>query len=377
VPKGLPTAVIVLSIALLGLTVPLTAAAARAHIVQPGETLYRIALRYGLPVNILAQANRLADPALIHAGQVLTIPEIGSRERQSPTNQSIQPRGVQSPKGVRTHTVRSGDNLTSVAHRFGVTLQALIELNQLESDALRVGQRLRIPFSGSPRAPIYTRPRTATESRQAALAGAAPHIPVGTEMKAPRPLRVHQGPRTYFATIALVAAETPLRITGEDPGWYQVQLPNDLGGWVREEDLRPTNDADVGGAAGGSVGTSQVVAEALGYLGTPYVWGGHSAGGVDCSGFVYVVFTRHLPNLGRMSSFDYFHAGLPVERGALRPGDLVFFTTYSPGPSHVGIYVGDGKFVHASSALQRVATSSLDEPYYATRYLGGRRLISP
>ena len=117
-----------------------------------------------------------------------------------------------------------------------------------------------------------------------------------------------------------------------------------------------------------------IVREALQYLGTRYVWGGSSARGVDCSGFVYLVFSSFAPEMVRLRSFDYFRLGVPVAQAGLQPGDLVFFTTYAPGASHVGIYLGDRRFIHASSVLRQVTISSLDDPYYAARYVGARRL---
>jgi len=119
------------------------------------------------------------------------------------------------------------------------------------------------------------------------------------------------------------------------------------------------------------------VREAMRYLGTPYVWGGESSRGVDCSGFVYVVFSGRMPQLARLRSFDYFEMGVSVDRADLQAGDLVFFTTYAPGPSHVGIYAGDGRFLHASSGARRVLATPLDDRYYAARYVGGRRLLNP
>jgi len=145
-------------------------------------------------------------------------------------------------------------------------------------------------------------------------------------------------------------------------------------GWIRREEVE-ADDQAVGLPK--SAGGAEIVTAALAYLGTPYVWGGQSPGGVDCSGFVYLVFTPYVPNLQRMSSYDYFHLGTSIARSALQPGDLVFFTTYAAGPSHVGIYIGEGKFVHASTAPRQVSVASLEEPYYAVRYLGARRLLGP
>jgi cell wall-associated NlpC family hydrolase len=97
---------------------------------------------------------------------------------------------------------------------------------------------------------------------------------------------------------------------------------------------------------------------------------------MDCSGLVYLVFSRFVPSLGRMRSEDYYRMIKPVEAHAILPGDLVFFTTDSPGPSHVGIFIGEGKFIHASSTGSDVTISSLDDPHYGPGFLGVRRVVS-
>ncbi len=109
---------------------------------------------------------------------------------------------------------------------------------------------------------------------------------------------------------------------------------------------------------------------ALRFLGVPYVFGGTSSSGFDCSGYVQHVFAMAGIHLPRTADAQYY-AGAHVRE--LRPGDLVFFQTYLPGPSHVGIYLGHGRFVHASS--HGVMVSSLSEPYWENRYLGARNLI--
>ncbi len=110
----------------------------------------------------------------------------------------------------------------------------------------------------------------------------------------------------------------------------------------------------------------QIARAALRYLGTPFVWGGSTASGFDCSGFVQHVFAMMNVMLPRTADYQ-FAAGRHLAR-ALRPGDLVFFQTYAPGASHVGIYLGDGLFVHSSRPFVHV--SRLTDPYYAKRYLG-------
>lgn len=118
---------------------------------------------------------------------------------------------------------------------------------------------------------------------------------------------------------------------------------------------------------------AQIVQLAQQYLGTPYVWGGTGQGGFDCSGFTYYVYRQFGIALPRMSD-GQFEVGQAVPLAALLPGDLVFFSTYEPGASHVGIYLGGDRFLHASSAAGQVTVTPLSKLYYQERYLGARRV---
>ncbi|MDR3543621.1 MAG: C40 family peptidase [Desulfosporosinus sp.] len=116
---------------------------------------------------------------------------------------------------------------------------------------------------------------------------------------------------------------------------------------------------------------SEIVDHALGLLGVPYLFGGTSRSGFDCSGYSQYVFRCSGISLPRTAS-EQFNVGSSVNQGQLQSGDLVFFTTYAPGPSHVGIYIGCGHFVAASN--QGVSISDLSSSYYANHYLGARRV---
>lgn len=110
------------------------------------------------------------------------------------------------------------------------------------------------------------------------------------------------------------------------------------------------------------------------FVGVPYVWAGRSPSGFDCSGFIYYVFDQLGYGLPRMAD-GQFEVGVPVSRNSLEPGDLVFFETYEPGPSHVGIYIGNDQFIHASSGAGHVTVTPLNKAYYRERYLGARRIL--
>ena len=119
-------------------------------------------------------------------------------------------------------------------------------------------------------------------------------------------------------------------------------------------------------------GNSSVVAYAYKFMGRPYVWGASGPNAFDCSGFVAYVYQAFGVSLPHYTGSQYA-SGTKVSQSALSPGDLVFFNTYS-SISHVGIYIGGGQFIHASSGSARVTVSSLSESYYASRFAGAVRV---
>ena len=134
--------------------------------------------------------------------------------------------------------------------------------------------------------------------------------------------------------------------------------------------IRPAAEEDAAPRTGDS---TSVTATALSLRGTPYAWGGTTPKGFDCSGFTRYVYAQHGIFLPRTAGHQY-RIGAAVAARNLRPGDLVFFSTIAPGPSHVGLAIGGGRFVHAPSARGKVRVESLGARYWRRRYLGARRI---
>lgn len=160
-----------------------------------------------------------------------------------------------------------------------------------------------------------------------------------------------------------------LEVAEEDGDWLRVALPAGPGRWLKRGDVRTIQAATV--QQRGSV--DEVVAMAQRFLGLPYLWGGSTPLGIDCSGFVQLVWGLHGVQLLRDASIQFTQPGLAeVEEEDLQAGDLVFFG--GERITHVGLSMGGGQFIHATvHKWPVVQISHLDEAHWTERYRGGRR----
>ena len=193
------------------------------------------------------------------------------------------------------------------------------------------------------------------------------------------------GPSTSSQSLGKLPKNTKITITGEENGWYKVSY-NGKEGYIskslvtegeppattssrsQEEPRSATTTTTT------SASSNSVVQVAESYAGSKYVSGGSSPSGFDCSGFTQYVYGKCGITLSR-TSYTQATQGTAVNKSELQPGDLLLFHYYgSSSIGHVGIYVGNGKFIHAANSNRGVVYDSIESGYYADNYAGARRL---
>lgn len=227
----------------------------------------------------------------------------------------------------------------------------------------------------------------------------AKNVELGYGMVTGDTVNVRSGPGISYRSISKAINGDRAYIIGFNQQWYKV-IHRNLIGYIRSDYLKLTqipyenhnsvnkpiffvNGKSTGIQPSASALTNlnlsdkrnQIVAEAKKYLGTPYLWGGDTTKGFDCSGFVQYVFKRCGITISRTTEQQAL-VGTSIKKASLRPGDLVFLqNTYRAGISHVGIYIGENQMIHASSS-KGVTISDLSNSYYTEHYHSARNIFS-
>lgn len=222
-------------------------------------------------------------------------------------------------------------------------------------------------------------------------------------------VNIRSGAGTAYRAVAVASKNSKCYIIGLNNGWYKV-IYNSTIGYIRSDYVDLTeipyenkdsqnapkffrlgkstgvapsasalngtgsdNSAQIKPSTGSATGP-QILAEAQKYLGIPYVYGGASPAGFDCSGFVYYVLKQFGYSPYRTPA-DQYRMGTYVAKSDLKVGDIVFFAgTYASGISHVGIYAGNGQFIHSPNSRSTVSYADLTSGYWANHYYGARRM---
>ena len=185
-------------------------------------------------------------------------------------------------------------------------------------------------------------------------------------------LNVRSGPGTSYAKVTSLYDGNVVSIVGIDSGWYKITTSSGVTGYVSSDYMVTCKDSSVSYSS--SLG-QQIVDYAKQYLGVPYVYGGNGPNSFDCSGFTTYVYRHFGYTLNRTASGQLSN-GVSVSKSELQPGDLVFFKDGGSKPvSHVGIYIGGGQFIHASTSTYEVRINDLTSGYYNNVYVYARRIL--
>lgn len=186
-----------------------------------------------------------------------------------------------------------------------------------------------------------------------------------------------KGPSTNYSVMRKLYKGYKLTYLGKSGKWVKVKY-NGTTGYVHNNYVNGVSGSSGQESNSSSVSASSVVSFAKSKLGKPYVWGAQGPNSFDCSGFTYYVFkSKAKITIPRTSSAQSKY-GTYVSKSNLRAGDLVFFDTNGSNNgnvSHAGIYIGSGKFIHASSTQKKVVISDLSSGHYSRAFVNGRRVV--
>lgn len=291
------------------------------------------------------------------------------------TSAALAANTAQQPSHSVKHVVKAKETLSGIAAFYHVTVQSIVSANHLSSpDKLQIGQVLIIPDkNGSPQ------PAPALAPAQSSNAPPA-------EIKSEKYI---VKARDTFTSIArakgipladLIAANKNINPNALQIGQIII-LPataqnNDLASRKDDRTRDPEEDEEDEESEEGAPDdlAAEIITYAKEFLGYPYSYGAAGPKSFDCSGFTSYVFGHFDIDLPHNSA-SQAKKGTKVTRSKLQPGDLVFFQTSGKNISHVGIYIGDGDFIHASTGEKDVEITSLSEAYYDKRYVTARRIL--
>ncbi|MBI4709847.1 MAG: LysM peptidoglycan-binding domain-containing protein [Nitrospirae bacterium] len=282
--------------------------------IKKGDSLYGISKKYKVPVDEIKEINGLQSNNL-KIGSIIHLPPKKSNTASLEKSPAAAENRSLDGDDVETYIVKKGDTLIEIAQDYNITVKEIQWLNKLKKTAIKAGQKLLLPVEKNDNQ---------------------------TEITAVQEVEITQD--------------------------YGISNDTEAFSWEGAE----------------HIGTNlefldrkeRLILFAKKFLDIPYRFGGTSMLGIDCSAFVQKVFDFFNVPLPRTAR-EQFYIGNRVDKDDLTVGDVVFFRTYAKFPSHVGIYMGDNLFIHASSKDKKVKINSLDEPYYFKRFLGAKRLIEP
>ncbi|WP_033543821.1 C40 family peptidase [Planococcus sp. CAU13] len=362
------------------------AEASSTYTIKSGDSLWKIASQHKVTVADLKTWNKLSSDAIV-PNQVLKVSPAATAAPASVTKPVSAPAAPSKPvssPATSTYTVKSGDTLSKIAALHKTTVGKLQELNKISGHLIYAGQKLKVTAAASAPAAAAPKPPAAATPAPAVTAPKPPATVAPPAVAAPEPVSAAAG------TYQVVSGDTLTGIAYRN-GISATQLMSwngltssiiRVGQILKIENAaaapvlttpvsNPAPPAAPAPAATDTIG--KIVETATSLIGKPYVWGGSTANGFDCSGFVFYVYNQAGINVPRTSTTGYDARSYDISTPEI--GDLVFFeNTYRAGISHLGIYIGNNQFIHAGG--DQVQISNFDRGYWSNHFAGFKRLYA-
>jgi cell wall-associated NlpC family hydrolase len=308
------------------------------HTIKKGDSLYEIAHKNHTSVTKLREINHLKKGETLKIGKVLKVPTTSKSKKKSITLAKKSKKTT-----IQKYKISSGDSLYSIAHKNHTTVLKLRELNHLKkNETLKIGKVLKVPTTSKSKKKSVT---LAKKSKKHSI-------------------------KTHTAT----KKHTEKKLAKALKGIKSKKLSN-----VKKSNKFALSDIIFSKKSRSSVKGKKLIALAKKKLGRRYVWGATGQRNTfDCSGLTTYVCKKNGIKIPRRA-IEQSKYGKYVSRKNLKPGDLIFFDTSKRRRgyvNHVGIYIGNNKFIHASSAKHKVIITSLSKPFYNKRFKLARRVAS-
>lgn len=256
--------------------------------------------------------------------------------------------GAASAQSVK---VKKGDTLWGLSKKYGTSINSIKSENKLKSDIIYIGQTLSVNGKSS-----------STSSSSSSSSSSTYKVVSGDSLwkiSKKYSMTINELKKLNGLKTDLIRVGQVLKVKGSSSS------SNQSSSNVSASKPSTSSGSNVSST---SLNVSKLVSDAKALTGTPYKWGGTTTSGFDCSGFIWYLLNKQT-NVGRTSTAGYWSSMKSVSSPSV--GDFVFFTTYQAGPSHMGVYIGNNKFIHAGS--DGVQTSDLNNSYWKPRYLGAKR----